>query len=318
MFRRLVLLYFLLSCFRLDAQEFQHGWSHHDIASDRYFRLNYENDLVFGTDYYLTQGVHFEAVSPGIGKLPTRYLLLRPDSCYNRFGMALESAGYTPTVISADSIRYGDRPFAGLASLKVFSNTTNTSRGERYATTLTIGLLGPAAYGREIQETIHKKTGNADPVGWKYQVGNALILNYEVNYERAVFKRRRFLLSAAGLARIGTFSIKTGIGGVLIAGWFDNPFRPVRERRKLSAYVYAHPQFDFVGYDATLQGGLFTDNSPYTIRGEQIARLVYRFEGGVRVGYGGLLVSIYSHYLSNEFDTGLSHGLGGIQLAYAF
>lgn len=316
--RCFVLFLLLLCCLELNAQEFQNCWSHKDIASKKYLRLNYENDLVFGTDYYFTQGVHFEAVSPGIGKLPSRYVLLRPDSCYNRFGMALESAGYTPTIISADSIRHGDRPFAGLASLKVFSYTTNASRGERYATTLTIGLLGPAAYGHEIQETIHKKTGNADPVGWKYQVGNALILNYELNYERALFVRRRFLLTAAGVARAGTFSIKGGMGGVLMAGWFDNPFRSLKERRKLCAYLYAHPQFDFIGYDATLQGGLFTNNSPYTIRGEQMARLVYRFEGGVRIGYRRLLMSIYSHYLSKEFDTGLSHGMGGIEIAYAF
>jgi hypothetical protein len=316
--RLVVLLYFALSCLKLNAQEFQNSWSHKDIPSNKYFRFNYENDLVFGTDYYFTQGIHFEAVSPGIGKLPSRYLLLRPDSCYNRFGIALESAGYTPTIIGADSIRYGDRPFAGLASLKVFSTTTNANRGERYASTLTIGLLGPAAYGYEIQEAIHKRTGNTDPVGWKYQVGNALILNYELAYERALFTRRRFLLSAAGIARAGTFSIKAGIGGVLMAGWFDNPFRQLRTHRKLSAYLYAHPQFDFVGYDATLQGGLFTDNSPYTIRGEQMARLVYRFEGGLRIGYSRLFVTFYSHYLSKEFDSGLSHGLGGIEIAYAF
>ncbi len=309
----LVILVFAL---KASAQEIQNGWSYRNISAPKYFRLNYENDFAFGTDYYFTQGVHFELVSPGIGKLPTRHILLHRKSDSTHFGLGLESAGYTPTSIFSDNILYGDRPFAGMAYLKAFSISINEAKRERIVSTLTLGLMGPAAGGYEIQAYIHRQTGNADPKGWKHQVGNALVLNYELDYERAVFGRRRFLLSATGIARAGTYSIKAGVGGVLMAGLFDNPFRQSSHAGRPQAYLYVHPQVDFVGYDATLQGGLFTDNSPYVISSKEMLRTVFRFDGGVRFAYRGVWLSGYARYITKEFGTGLNHATGGIELAF--
>lgn len=302
-------------CLVGQAQEFQNSWSYRNIAAPKYFRVQYENDLAFGTDYYFTQGVHFELVSPGIGRFPTKAVLLHPKGSATRYGIGLESAGYTPTSIFANNILYGDRPFAGMAYLKAFSLSLNEARRERYTSTLTVGLMGPAAGGYEIQAFIHRQTGNADPIGWKHQVGNALILNYELNYERALFARRRFLLTATGTARAGTYSIKAAIGGVLMAGIYDYPFVKMAKAAKLKAYLYAHPQLDFVLYDATLEGGLFTNNSPYVIEAKDMLRSVFRFDGGLRFGYMRACLSIYARYVTKEFGTGLNHATGGLELA---
>ncbi len=307
---------FLFLALKAHAQEIQNGWSYRNIAAPEYFRLNYENDLFFGTDYYFTQGVHFELVSPKIAKLPTHHILLHRKGDSTRFGLGLESAGYTPTSIFADSILYGNRPFAGMAYFKAFSISINAAKQERIVSTLTLGLMGPAAGGYEIQAAIHRQTGNADPKGWKHQVGNALILNYELDYERAVFGRRRFLLAATGMLRTGTYSTKAGAGGVLMAGLFDNPFRMNSVAHSPQAYLYVHPQLEFIGYDATLQGGLFTDNSPYVISSKEMLRAVFRFDGGVRIAYRSIWLSGYARYLTKEFGTGLNHATGGIELAF--
>lgn len=299
------------------GQEIQNGWSYRNIPSQRYIRLNYENDAFFGTDYYFTQGVHFEAVHPAIEQLPTRYVLLHPAKATTRFGLGLESAGYTPTIIYADSILQDDRPFAGMAYLKAFSLAVNESRKERYSSTLTIGLMGPSAGGYEIQSAIHRQTKNPDPAGWKNQVGDALILNYELTYERAMFMRKGFLLSATGMARAGTYSIKAAVGGTLMAGWFVHPYQQAPSGRKEQLYLYVHPQFDFVGYDATLQGGLFMNNSPYTISDRNIDRFVFRFDAGLRLSYHRVLMSIYARYVSREFGIGLTHAVGGLELGFA-
>ena len=297
------------------AQEIQNGLSYRSAGKPRYFRVNYENDLAFGTDYYFTQGAHFEYVFRASGsKLETA--LFPFFTKYRRYtGIGLESAGYTPTTIFADSILYGDRPFAGMAYLKAFSIGYNAIRRERYASTLTLGWMGPAAGGYEIQAAIHRRTGNADPSGWKYQIGNAIILNYELNYERALLLCKGFLLSGTGMLRGGTYSIKAALGSVLMAGWFENPFQPPGPRNKTQAYLYVYPQIDLVGYDATLQGGLFTANSPYTISSRDITRTVFRCDGGVRAGYRGIWLSAYVRYLTREFDTGREHATAGLELA---
>ncbi len=314
--RALLFLLATLCIQSVSAQEFQNGWSYRNIEGPRYVRLNYENDLVFGTDYYFTQGVHFEYATQAFHS-KVADIIFPLGKGHRRFtGIAIESAGYTPTIIFADSILYGNRPFAGLACAKLFSTGLNTDRKERYASTLTVGLMGPSAGGYEIHSAIHKRTGNPDPIGWKYQIGDALVLNYELNYERELFLRKHFILSYTGTARAGTYSIKGAIGGVLMAGWFDNPFQKIDKPAKMQAYLYVHPQFDLVGYDATLQGGLFTDNSPYVISSTEMNHVVFRFDGGVRFGYHRFLLSVYAHYLTKEFGTGLNHATGGIEIGY--
>jgi hypothetical protein len=203
-----------------------------------------------------------------------------------------------------------------MAYLKAFSIIANAGRKERYSSTLTVGMMGPATGGYEIQSAIHSRTGNADPVGWKYQIGNALILNYELNYERLFFSRRRFLLSVKGTARAGTYSIKAAVGGVLMAGWFENPFLNTTRQMKRQAYLFVHPRFDFVGYDASMQGGLFTDNSPYIISNSEMNRIVFRFDGGLRFVHHDVTMSLYARYLTREFDTGFDHANGGLELAF--
>jgi hypothetical protein len=311
----LFILCLILAAGHAHAQEIENNLSFRNIRSERYFRVNYMNDLAFGTDYYFTQGVHFEYAIPARGS--------RLEACLFPFftkhrrytGIGLESVGYTPTSIFADSILDGDRPFAGMAYLKAFSMGWNGIRRERYVSALTLGWIGPAAGGYEIQAAIHRRTGNADPLGWKYQIGNALILNYELNYERALFMRKFLLLSATGMLRGGTYSIKAALGGVLIAGWFEDPFARAQHHKKLQGYLYVHPQVDIVGYDAALQGGLFTNNSPYTIEGKNVSRAVFRCDGGLRMGYRNVWIGVYARYLTKEFESGLDHATGGLELA---
>lgn len=313
MFSRCIIVLLLISSsLCAQGQQFQNGWSYRNIAADHYFRLNYENDGFFGTDYYFTQGVHFELVAPGIGKLPTRRLLLHPRSSSMRYGIALESAGYTPMSLRADTIRYGDRPYAGMAYLKAFAIANDASKRSRYNTSLALGLMGPAAGGREIQAAIHEVTGNDNPQGWQHQIGNVFIANYEFSYEHLLVQNNHLLLSHTALIRVGTFSTKASIGAIVQLGKVQSPF----EERGLASglYAYVHPQLDIVGYDATLQGSLFSNNSPYVIKSSELARLVGRFDIGLRYQLGKLLLSTYLRYLSREFRTGHDHAIGGIEL----
>ena len=210
-FAILILLQSVWWCNNLSAQEIQNGLSYREVPHGDYFRVNYENDLAFHTDYYYTQGVHFEVLKQSFRNDFLRALFPLGKGGFRRFGYGLESAGYTPMSIIADSILRGDRPFAGMAYAKVFAIANHPAHASRIVSALSLGWMGPAAGGYEIQAYIHRHTGNLDPVGWKYQVGNSPVINCEVDYERALTgSLQHFLVTAWGMA--------------IMAGEFDEPF----------------------------------------------------------------------------------------------
>lgn len=293
------------------AQEIQNGLSYRDISADRYFRFNYENDVFFGTDRYFTQGVHFELLSPALSRSPIRKLFPAFRSGQQRCGIGLESAGYSPTSITADSILYGDHPFAGLAYAKLFSISIDTMRRRRLSGTLSLGWMGPSAGGYEIQAAIHRAVGSAEPLGWKYQLKDQPVINYELNVEQEIGGMPRWLrVSAWGMARAGTLSSRLSVGGIAVAG------RTVG--RHCAVSVYAHPAISVIAHEAVLQGGPFTKDNPYAIADAEVQRLLASGLGGIDVRIGTLCAGAYARWRTATFRGGSDHALGGLTLAIAF
>jgi hypothetical protein len=100
------------------AQAIDNTLSFKNINSEKYFRINYENDFFSATDIYYTQGMHMELVSPGIKKFPLCRLLICPAYNNIKYGIGAEHDAYTPTTIRSDNIQYDDRPFAACLFLK--------------------------------------------------------------------------------------------------------------------------------------------------------------------------------------------------------
>ena len=61
-----------------------------------------------------------------------------------------------------------------------------------------------------------------------------------------------------------------------------------------------------IGYDATLQGGLF-NKSVYFLSGDQINRAVYDQQLGFVASLSRLSIKLVQVWLSPEFKGGLSH-----------
>ena len=299
------------------AQAMDNTLSYKNINSDRYFRLNYENDFFAATDKYYTQGIHLELVAPWVAKFPLSKILVHPAYGYKRYGIGLEHEGYTPTSISDPEIRPGDRPFAGCFFLKTFLIAIDTTKKQRFSTTLNTGVIGQAAGGMEMQTAIHRWLNNITPHGWPNQIHNDAILNYQVNYEKQLISAGKiFSLDASGMARIGTLSDKAGIGTTLMFGYFDAPFgSAVASGSNFRIYAYEHPGINFIGYDATMQGGLFDKTSPYTINAGDITPVTFENRFGFVVAYRRIYLEYFQSYLTNEFRTGNYHVWGGVQIA---
>jgi hypothetical protein len=300
------------------AQAIDNTLSFKNISSDSYFRINYENDFFSATDKYYTQGFDFELAAPWIKDFPLSHLLIKPANSYIRYGLSLEHNAYTPTSIGSDTILHGDRPFAADVTLKTFAIAIDTVHKSRLSTTFSLGAIGPVAIGAEMQTGIHRVTNNRTPHGWPNQIKNDVVVNYQVDYEKQLIHAGRiFSLDADGMARGGTLNDKAALGITLMGGYFDSPFSDYIVRgSNFRLYAYEHPELDIVGYDATLQGGLFDKKSPYTIPADQIERFVFQNRFGFVLVYRRLYLEYFQSLLSAEFKTGNYHVWGGIQIAF--
>jgi lipid A 3-O-deacylase len=303
--------------FTASAQQISNTALYRNVSSPKYFRVHYENDYFSETDIYYTQGINLEYVHPAIGNFFTSKLLLRSSTKEAKYGISLEHEGYTPTSISHPEILLGDRPFAACLFLKTFSITNNLTRRERISSSLSAGVIGPMAGGKEIQEGIHRLINYTLPLGWQNQIQNDVILNYQVEYERGFFSLPDYLLlSMKAGAHIGTFNSKACMGITLMTGIFDDPFTNFSKRkRKNQVYLYAEPLLNVVGHDATLQGGFF-NTSPYTLSSNEINRFVFQGNAGIVFKINTLQLEYFQSYLTKEFETGSSHAWGGIRIGW--
>ena len=169
-----------------------------------------------------------------------------------------------------------------------------------------------------MQETIHRWINDTQPLGWENQINNDLILNYEGEYVAELFASPDyFSLSGQVGANVGTLNAKAFSGVIMMAGIFDNPFINFsRQKRLKQVYLYAEPLLNIVAYDATLQGGMFNKNSPYTIPREDITRLVFQANVGIVVRIRALQLEYFQSYLTKEFSTGGTHLWGGIRIGW--
>lgn len=300
------------------AQAIDNTLSYKNINTNSYFRLNYENDFFAATDKYYTQGIHLEVVAPFVKKFPLSRLLVHPNYSYVRYGIGLEHEGYTPASISNPATLYGDRPFAACFFLKTFLIATDSVNKQRFSATLNTGVIGQAAGGAEMQTAIHRWLNNITPHGWPNQVHNDAIINYQAGYEKQLVSAGHvFSLDVSGMARVGTLSDKAGVGLTMMAGYLNLPFTgAVAGRNNLRVYAYEHPGVNLVGYDATLQGGVFDHTSPYTITSGDITRVTFENRFGFVVSYQRVYLEYFQSFLSPEFKTGTFHVWGGVQIAF--
>lgn len=292
------------------------------IGSAKYLRFHYENDYFSETDYYYTQGMMLEVAHPVLAKFPSSNVLWHPSSFETKYGVAIEHEGYTATSISHDEVLSNDRPFAACLFLKFFAISSDYSRRRRLVTSLVVGMIGPVAGGEKIQKSIHSWDwiNGLSPKGWTHQIQNDLLLNYQLEYEKEVFSIKNvFSLAGKVGGRLGTLSDKV-YGGVLVRlGLFDDPYLNLsKQKRSFQVYLYSESLINGVGYDATLQGGVFNPNNDYTISVDRLKRAVFQQNSGLVLKISRFNIEYFQSFLTKEFTEGTSHHWGGLRLGYWF
>lgn len=157
--------------------------------------LQIENDSVARTDRNYTSGLRLSYLSPevAVDDLTQRIARNLPvvDLGENlRFGVALGQSLFTPRDVKERELIVDDRPYAGwlyLGFSLVGYRDTEPEAGKLgqvgmiQSLTLDVGMIGPAALGRPVQNEFHRLIGARITRGWRNQLHNelAFMLSYE-------------------------------------------------------------------------------------------------------------------------------------------
>ena len=320
MTKQCILTFFIIiGTFKMSAQKIDHLVSFRDIESNNYFRFHYDNDYFAASDENYTQGYNLEFVSTWFDKNPIKKLLLKPKDFKLKHGIAIEHIGFTPNRYDLPEIQVNDRPFAAAIMLKSFIIAENDIRHTRLHSSFSLGIIGPGAFGEEMQVGIHKATGNKEPLGWRHQIKNDIVANYAIGIEQQVLSVDDFFsFQVQSNLNIGTLFTNVSAGTNLLLGKFNNSFSSEDNKNNFQIYIYAQPIFTLVGYDATLQGGLITRDSPYVIASGNLERLTTQFNFGLIVQTRTMYFEYTRSSITKEFSTGRLAKWGGIRIGFTF
>ena len=299
------------------SQKIDNMVSFRDVKSENYFRFHYDNDYFTSTDKDYTQGYNFELTSPKLVKNPLNYLFNKPKNSEFKYGISLEHIGFTANNIASDQIQYGERPFAAAIMLKSFLIATDTVHKSRIVTSLNLGIIGPGAFGGDMQTAIHRATGNTIPKGWYNQIKNDVVINYQIDYEKQLARfHNLFSLQANATARLGTLYTNASVGFNATFGIINSAFTTLKNKNKFQLYAYTQPLVNAIGYDATLQGGLFNKKSIYTIPNSDIERFTLQNNYGIVLQYRSLYLDYSRTILTREISNNYANKWGGIRIGF--
>lgn len=300
-------------------------------------QLFLENDMLAGSDRYYTNGFK---VGGGI-EVPLLENLLTPvpksildaltqptadgKEPISHFGLFIGQNMYTPRDITITENQPYDRPWA--AWLYV-GGVVQRVRGDRLDTVeLDVGMVGPAALGRQVQTGWHRLIGVKLPKGWDNQIPN------EPAFMAAYLQKRRFgndtlqIVPHAGVT-LGTVMTLARAGGIVRIGNHMTGFGPdtiepggamlqaTREEEARDTpgccewYFFAGADYRLVARNIFLDGPMFRDGPSVDRR-----NAVHDLTTGFMFRYHQLNLSLTHIRRSEEFTT--ARGGGGTQAFYS-
>jgi lipid A 3-O-deacylase len=293
---------------------------------ENYIRLQYDNDFFSATDRYYTQGIQLSVIHPVIRFSPFSYALIRlTKNALNYYGLQFEQDCFTPRSIRYDTLNYTERPYAATFFVSHSLSSLNTEKKMALHTRLDLGVIGPCARCEDEQKAIHRSLVNIQPLGWEYQLKTDYIVNYRALLEKGIFNKKNREVIANVAARLGSIYTDVSVGITGRMGFFSPYFSNLGMDKNC---VYRKSNFQFygilkgnvrlVGYNATLQGGVFNHDNIYTVANDKIDRVVVDGLAGFVLTYKRISLEYSKLYISREFFGGLDHGWGKCVIMYCF
>lgn len=226
--------------------------------------LDIDNDtlLLNSNDGLYTSGLRY-----------TRRHALREAGALTVFGWRIGQELYTASDIKLSPEQVGppDHPYAGWLYGGFFKEV-HRADGSRTKFGVDVGCIGPCAGGEWTQTQFHRVIDQPLPKAWSQQVKNELgvVLHAEVAPVRWSLGPSADLTPSLN-ARFGNIFTDAGAGLLFRTGRLS----VLPGQRTLHAFLRADARA--VGYNATLQGGYFSNGNPHTVDPK-------RFVGEAEVG----------------------------------
>ena len=276
--------------------------------------IQLENDSTRpGSDNYYTNGFRIGYTSP-TDQLPAPLASFGTallGEGRQRFTFGLSQVINTPLFTKLANPPANDRPYSAVL-MGSFGIIHDTSLA-RTALGLGLGVIGPAALGRQVQNGFHDSIGQGDVRGWATQIPNQPVIQLTADRTWRIPLGGMGGLEADILPSIsagaGTYRIYGQAGGTIRFGQgLQSDFGAARIRPgltgsdayvavlPLSWYVFAGVDGQAVAWDETLDGLPFA-----TSRRVTRTPFVGEFQGGVSVMAWGARLTAMHILQSNEF-----------------
>jgi len=189
--------------------------------------LVYENDLFAQRDQYYTSGVRMTWFS-GKKTVPdwfeqfAKQLAIYRSEADHRVTYNVGQNMFTPLDITDPNPPQDDRPYAGWL---YGSAGLIQDRGNRLDTLeIRLGVVGPSARAKEVQEEVHKLVGSKDPRGWGTQLKDELGVRISygqrnISWSNQGLWGQTFELMPGYSVSVG--NILTAVEGSLMLRWGD-------------------------------------------------------------------------------------------------
>jgi hypothetical protein len=214
--------------------------------------LEIDNDsLLFRKrDGFYTSGVRFSQQSS-----------VREERRLESVGWRLGQEFYTPSDIklAPAAIPRSDHPYAGWLYGGVF-RASDFADGSHLRYGLDLGCLGPCAGGEWVQTRLHRIIDQPQPQGWSEQIKNELGAVLYADYAPLRWQFGAAVdLTPSLHGRFGNIFTDAGAGILLRAGRLN--LLPDAD----TVHGFVRLDARAVGYNATLQGGYFSNRNPRTV-----------------------------------------------------
>ncbi|MBN2751416.1 MAG: lipid A deacylase LpxR family protein [Rhodospirillaceae bacterium] len=302
-----------------------------------------ENDRVANTDRHYTHGTRFDWVSdkttdgPDWVREGLNSLYPLADMRAGRIGFSIGQSIFTPTDTTTKQPVANDRPYAGwlYVGASVHAETSRHVNGQRLdaldSVELDLGIVGPQAYGRNIQNGFHDLIQVDRAMGWNEQLKNepAVALFFSRTWRPQPWKTTG--LEADILPQIGGSlgNVYTHADAGLVARFgqgLDIDFGPTHIRPSSSGIAAIEPLRNFSWYtfigasgravarNIFLDGNTFVD-SPNVDKNPFVAD----FQLGVVLAFSGYRVTFSQVFRTPEFKEQIgSDRFGSLTLSARF
>ena len=301
------------------------GAAHADSLAT--FSLLQENDsLYFNTDKHYTQGLRLSYLAPTVtsgdfwdqpfAALAAHTPVFAGDATDRRYALLLGQSIFTPENLTERPPDPHDRPYAGWLYGGV-SLLQNTGGNMLENVELDIGVVGPGALGKQVQNDWHQFIDIAQARGWSHQLQNepGMVLSYERLWRLPIFSGPVGADFVPQLgATLGNIFTYGAVGGMLRLGSsLGADFGPVRVRPALSGTDYYDSTratdgfggYFFVGAQGRVVGrNVFLDGNSFRSSASVPKKvLVADFQGGFSLGWSDRVRANFSVVRrTEEFD----------------